>query len=153
MPALTHYATGAMKQAPVLLTTAQAEKILEQLHETASYRGRVLHAVSILTNHVHMVFATPGDPEPDKILDNWKVYASRALNKLVGWKLPAPRPVWWARGGSKRILKTIARRTAATRYVRDQDNPLLLWLSPESTALLATYPDEAWTDALPDPQG
>jgi hypothetical protein len=152
LPALAQYAAKAMVQSSVYLSQPQAQRLLEQFHETANYRGRVISAVAILADHVHIVFGTPGDPSPDKMLNDWKVYASRALNRIAGWVPPAPQPAWWARGGSTRILKNVARRVGAIRYVRDQENPLVLWLNDEASQLLATYPDEAWVDALPDPQ-
>jgi REP element-mobilizing transposase RayT len=152
MPALAGYAAEQMTHPPVYLTHPQAERLLDQFHETARYRGRVIDAVAILSNHIHMVFGTPGDPNPDELLEDWKVYASRALNRLIGWAPPNPRPVWWARGGSKRITKTVARRAGAIRYIQDQETPLVLWLSDEATQLLATYPDEAWADALGEPR-
>ncbi len=118
---------------PILLSLKQAEALLAQLHETAGYRGWVIDAVAVMVNHVHIVFAVPGDPDPSHMLRDWKSYASRALNK-TGPKLPAGR--WWADGGSKRPIKTDERRLAAIKYVRDQENPLLVWLSPEARQLL-----------------
>ena len=108
MPALEAYARDHMSSPPVYLTAVQAGKVIEQLHETARYRGRVVDAVAVMTDHIHLVFGTTGDPDPGKMMDDWKAYASRALNKLIGWSPPAPRPVWWVVGGSKRIVRTEA---------------------------------------------
>jgi hypothetical protein len=46
------------------------------------------------------------------------------------------RPLWWAENGSTRILKALGSRTDAIRYVRDQENPLMVWLSEEARTLL-----------------
>ncbi len=152
MPALAQYAADIMNQRPVYLTDLQAMRLVDQLHETARYRGRVIDAVAIMPDHVHLVFGVLGDPDPDKMLEGWKVYASRALNREAGWAPPTPRPIWWARDGSKRILKATKNRVGAIRYIRDQENPLVVWLSDEATHLLATYPDEAWADSHSEPR-
>ena len=143
---LAAYSAFIRNQPAVFLSGAQAAIVFEQLVETAAYRGRVLDAVAILTDHIHLVFGTPADPDQDKMLDDWKTYASRVLNRHAGWKAPAPRPVWWARDGSKRILKTPANRAGAIRYVRDQHDPLRLWVSDAATQVLAEYSKDVWVE-------
>jgi REP element-mobilizing transposase RayT len=140
IPALERYARDVMTGEPVLLVRPQAEVLLRQLQETAGVRGWVIDAVAILTNHVHVVFGVPGDPDPSGMLRDWKSYASRALNRS-GPRPNAPR--WWADGGSKRRLKDQGHRLAAICYVRDQPDPLLVWLSEEARQLAG----------LPDPPG
>jgi REP element-mobilizing transposase RayT len=153
MPALEQFARNSLRTPPVYLADIHANAVLNQLHETARYRGRQLDAVSILKDHIHLIFGTPGDPDPSEMLEDWKCYASRAMNKLIGWKPPAPRPKWWAIGGSKRILRTESRRVAAMRYVRDQDMPLVLWLSDRAIGLLAQYLDgPAWNEDGGEPR-
>ena len=152
MPALADFASEVMTQPPVYLVKTQAERLFDQLQETARYRGRIIDAVAIMTDHIHLVFGTPGDPDQDEMLEDWKVYASRALNRHAGWTPPTPRPIWWARGGSTRVLQATINRTSAIRYVRDQENPLVCWLSDEAAQLLATYPAEAWADLLGEPR-
>src|SRR5688572_2026107 len=78
MPALAAYAAEVMNQPPVYLSKPHADRIFDQLHETACYRKRVIDAVAILSDHVHLVFGTPGDPDPGDMLEDWKAYASRA---------------------------------------------------------------------------
>ena len=138
-PALARYA-AAISADPVGLTPAQAAAVARQLRETAAYRGRLILAAAVLVNHVHLVFGTPGDPDPDQMLADWKAWASRALNRLAGWAAPAPRPVWWERDGSKRPLKGGPARASAVRYARDQDGPLVVWVGDEAADLLAAYP-------------
>jgi REP element-mobilizing transposase RayT len=140
MPALAAYARDVMTSAPVYLSAEQAGHVALQLHETARYRGRQIDAIAVLTDHVHLVFGTPGDPDPDDMLDDWKSYASRALNRLIGWAPPAKRPDWWVIGGSKRILRQPARRAAAIRYVLSQEQPLVVWVGPTVPQLLEEYP-------------
>jgi len=136
IPALAAYAARLLKSEPVSLTLEHARILLPQFHETAQVRGWQIDAVAILTTHVHIVFGVPGDPDPSKMLGDWKSYGSRSLNRSLG-KRPGE---WWADNGSKRPLKTDFRRWAANRYVRDQENPLLVWLSNEAQLLLADEP-------------
>lgn len=133
IPALERYARQTMQSEPVRLNLKQAEALLAQFHETALYRNWVIDAVAVMVSHVHVVFGVRGDPDPSGMLRDWKSYASRALNQ--GWsRLPSGR--WWADQGSKRPIKTDERRLAAIRYVRDQEAPLLVWLSDEARQLL-----------------
>jgi REP element-mobilizing transposase RayT len=135
MPALAAHARGLLKSEPILLDLPRAETLLTQFHETATYRGWQIDAVAILTTHAHIVFGVPGDPDPSRMLGDWKSYGSRALNRRFG-----RQPEWWAERGSKRRLKTALSRWGAIRYVRDQENPLLVWLSDDATAILADLP-------------
>jgi len=142
MPALERYAKSVMRRSPVLLNAEQAAVLLPKLIAHAKYRGWLLDAAAILANHVHVVFGVPGDPDPDEMLADWKSYASRPLNRLVGWSGESDskrargekrtRPIWWERDGSTRRLKDESRRVAAIRYVRDQENSLAGWLSEET---------------------
>src|SRR5262249_52755231 len=74
---------------------------------------------------------------PSDMLRDWKSYASRALNRHGPRRDPGLR---WAGGGSKRPLKTPERRRAAILYVRDQENPLLVWLSGEARRIVDDLP-------------
>jgi REP element-mobilizing transposase RayT len=133
IPPLQRYAQEAMSGEPLLLSARQAEVLLAQFHETARYRKWVIDAVAVLVNHVHIVVGVPGDPDPSDMLRDWKSYASRALNR-IGPRREAGR--CWADRGSKRRIKTNENRLAAIRYVRDQENALLVWLSAEARQLL-----------------
>ena len=133
IPALERYARGIMVGDPVFLSRLQADAILAQLHETATFRGWILDAVAVVANHVHVVFGVPGDPDPSEMLKSWKSYASRALNRL-GVKPNAPR--WFADGGSKQPLREDEDRKGAIRYVRDQSGALTVWLSEDASRLI-----------------
>ena len=136
MPKLTEYARDLLKSEPVMLIVEQANVLLTQFHETAVFRGWQIDAVAILGTHIHLVFGVPNDPDPAKMLGDWKSYGSRVLNRR--WNKMAG--TWWAVSGSKRPLKTSRRRWAAIRYVRDQENSLLIWLSNEAKLLLVEPP-------------
>jgi REP element-mobilizing transposase RayT len=132
IPRLEEYSRAIMAGEPVLLERRMADVVLGQLKETATFRGWVIDAVAIMANHVHVVYGVPGDPDPSAMLRDWKSYASRALNRS-GAKPAGPR--WWADQGSKRRLKDEDHRVVAIRYVRDQPEPLLVWLSEDARRL------------------
>jgi len=133
-PGLEAYARIIMPADATVLSYEHAHALLPQFHETAAHRGWAIDAVAVLSTHVHLVFGVPGNPDPSDLLRDWKAYASRALNRKFGKKLKGR---WFADRASKRRLKTPLRRQAAIAYVRDQDNPLLVWLSDEAKRILS----------------
>jgi REP element-mobilizing transposase RayT len=132
LPSLRAYAASIMTEAPVLLELAQAEALAEQLRETAGHRGWRLLALAVMANHVHVVVGVPGDPDPEKLLADFKAWGTRRLND--GW---GRRGHWWTQGGSRRPKKTAAALRAAIQYVRDQPFALVVWLDPEAIAWIA----------------
>lgn len=133
IPALEAFSRRLQSGEAVRLDLPHAEALLAQFHETAGCRRWALDAVAIIPNHVHIVFGVTGDPDPSKMLHDWKSYASRALNRTFG---PPPAPRWWADGGSKRIVRDEMDRINRIQYVRDQESPLLVWLRDEAVALV-----------------
>ena len=133
MPGLERAAHSRLKCLPILLNTTQAATVLDQFHETASYRGWQCLAVAIMRNHVHLIVSAPGDPQPDVLLKDFKSYASRALNKI--WEKPASG-TWWTESGSKRKKATYQSLVNAVRYVANQEHPLLVWIHPEWQAII-----------------
>ena len=124
IPGIERAAQEALAGPPVRVTKEQAEALFEQFRETGSVRGWQLFAVAIMANHCHIVVGVPGDPEPATLLQAFKSYGSRKLNKLWG------RPVngtWWTESGSKRKLANSQSVLTAIRYVMEQEFPLLIW--------------------------
>jgi REP element-mobilizing transposase RayT len=128
LPGLCRCAVESLKGPPILLTLPQAEALLVQFQETAQYRGYTLDAVAIMRNHLHWVLTVSGDPDPNRVLADFKAYGSRALNRQFG------RPsseTWWTCQGSKRILRDETALQSAIHYVLyKQPHPLVIW-SPE----------------------
>ena len=125
MPELERAARRRMRGPPVLLTTAHADAALAQFRETAGFRAWSIDAVAVMANHFHIVVGVPGDPEPGKILGDFKSWATRALSRQFG--KPASE-TWWTAQGSKRRLRSEAARQGAIHYVLfEQYAPLLIW--------------------------
>jgi REP element-mobilizing transposase RayT len=128
LPGLQAYASAIMTEDAVRLDLAQAEALAGQLRETAGHRGWRLLALAVMANHVHVVVGVPGDPDPEKLLGDFKAWGTRRLNS--GWDR---RKHWWTQSGSTRPKKTAAALRAAIEYVRDQPHALVVWLDPEAT--------------------
>ena len=130
LPALRGFAQATLQCDPIFLTASQANVLLAQFHETARFRGWMLLAAAVMANHVHLVVAVPGDPEPEKLLQSFKAYGSRALNQKFG------RPVsdtWWTASGSTRKLPNENAVRGAVEYVRRQQRPLVVWVYEEAS--------------------
>ena len=126
-PHLEAWSREQLKCDPVLLTLAQAEVLSEQFFETAGVRGWNLLAFAIVTTHVHIVLGVVGDPDPMKLLRDFKTYGSRALNR----KYPCPASdTWWTELGSKRKLKDELSILGAIRYTVEQNPALIIWTAP-----------------------
>jgi REP element-mobilizing transposase RayT len=130
-PNLVEYVKDIMDEDAVTLDVIQAESIAEQLRETAHFRRWNLLVIAVMTNHVHLVVGVQDDPDPERLLADFKAWCTRKLNKSY-----APRKHWWVQSGSKRKKDTPEAIRAAVEYVRDQPNPLITWLSAKVAARL-----------------
>jgi REP element-mobilizing transposase RayT len=116
-------AQGCMVGKPVWLTAEQARIVADQFQATARFRGWHLVAVAVMANHVHLVVGVAGDPDPAKLIHDFKSYATRAL-KAAGHVPAGGR--WWTESGSRRKLPDERAVQAASEYVRRQRNPLIV---------------------------
>ena len=128
MPELRQHVEKLLSAPPVFLNRQHADVLLAQFQETANYRGWLLIGAAVMVSHVHVAVGVPVDPDPETMLRDFKAYGSRALNRR--WGKPKS-DTWWTESGSKRRLKTDDSVLRATRYVRDQESPLLVWIHPE----------------------
>jgi REP element-mobilizing transposase RayT len=106
------------------LTAEQARVVAEQFRQTARFRGWLLSAGAVMANHVHLVVGAPGDPDPAKLIHDFKSYATRAL-KAAGHVPSGAR--WWTESGSRQKLPDDQAVSAAIEYVRRQHAPLVVW--------------------------
>lgn len=126
MQGLRNAALEQMKGSPIFLDLAKAQAIIAQFQETATHRKWELCAASVMFDHFHLVVGVEGDPDPWVMLRDFKSYASRALNRK--WGKP-PSETWWTESGSKRKLPNDEALRNGVMYVRDQREPLVVWLS------------------------
>jgi REP element-mobilizing transposase RayT len=127
MPGLEHESRTIMKGPPIRLTVEQAEVLLNQIRETAGFRRWTICAVAIMVDHFHIVVGVEGDPNPSKVLGDFKSWGTRTLGKRFGE--PAAKTWWTERGSKRKLCGDVA---DAVHYVLyDQFDPLLTW-SPET---------------------
>ena len=120
-----------MDQAAYALDTQRREIVLGAVQEVCCHRNWHLLAAHVRTNHVHAVVEAVEKPE--KILNTFKSYGSRALNQ-AGLDKAKRR---WTRHGSTRYLWKPKEIVAAIEYVvRGQGAAMAVY--DESTSRAAT---------------
>jgi len=88
-----------MDQAPYELDARRRELALHAMVEACSHRRWLLFAAHVRSNHVHAVVGA--DVRPEIVMNCFKSYASRALNRSG---LDLPNRKRWTRHGSTRHL-------------------------------------------------
>ena len=117
-----------MDQAPYLLNARARGAVLEAIYEVCLHRRWSLLAAHIRMTHVHAV--VDADAKPEKVMNDFKSYASRCLNQ-AGLDEPARRR--WARHGSTRWLWKRDDVSAAIQYVVDeQGEPMAVFRATEA---------------------
>jgi REP element-mobilizing transposase RayT len=101
-----------MSDAPYHLDAVRREAVLTAIREVCAHRGWTLLAAHTRTGHVHAVVEACETPE--RVMNAWKCYASRALNQM---KLDHPGRRRWARHGSTRHLWNSDAVSRAIHYV------------------------------------
>ena len=125
LPGLHIAAQSKLQCPPIYFDKPKCELLLDQFQETASVRKWSLQAVAIMSNHFHIVVAVVDDPDPHKILSDFKAYGSRRLNTHFG---KPPSDTWWTTNGSKRKLQDEKHIVDTVNYVLyKQPNPLVVW--------------------------
>ena len=113
-----------MDQPPYAMDNESRAMVLQALAEVCSHRGWNLLAAHVRSNHVHVI--VEAEVPPEKVMNDFKAYASRALNRLEGEK-PGRRR--WARHGSTRWLWKDQDVREAIRYVvEEQGEPMAVFL-------------------------
>jgi len=92
-----------------------------------AHRGWDLLAAHVRSNHVHAILEA--EIPPERIMNEFKAYASRELNRLGG---DGPGRKRWARHGSTRWLWQDQDVREAIRYVvEEQGEPMALFLAEQ----------------------
>ncbi|MEO7142771.1 MAG: transposase [Bryobacteraceae bacterium] len=114
-----------MRQAPYLLDRDGRAAVLAALREVCAHRGWSLLAAHVRKNHVHGVLEA--GVRPERIMVDFKSYASRGLNRLGR---EGPDRKRWARHGSTRWLWKDQEVQEAIRYVvEEQGEPMALFVA------------------------
>jgi REP element-mobilizing transposase RayT len=112
-----------MDQAPYLLSAPNRNAVLGAIREVCLHRRWSLMAAHIRTTHVHVV--VEADAKPERVMNDFKSYASRRLNESSP---EGPNRKRWGRHGSTRWLRDQDDIFAAIRYVVDrQGEPMAVF--------------------------
>jgi REP element-mobilizing transposase RayT len=99
--------------------------VLEAIREVCVHRGWSFLAAHVRTNHVHAI--VEADVRPERVMNDFKTYASRELNRLGRDGADRKR---WARHGSTRWLWKDRDVQEAIRYVIEaQGEPMELFVA------------------------
>jgi REP element-mobilizing transposase RayT len=116
-----------MLQDPYVLDREGRAIVLASLRRHCGYRGWNLLAAHVRSNHVHAI--VEAEIRPERIMIEFKSYASRELNHL---RSDGPNRRRWARHGSTRWLwKDQDVREAIHYVVEDQGEPMALFVAEE----------------------
>src|SRR5260370_33311562 len=115
-----------MDQKPYFLDPLRRAAVIESIREVCLHRGWTLLAAHVRTTHVHLIVEAHAKPE--KIMNDFKSYASRKLNHL---KCDTPNRKRWAHHGSTRWLFQDKNVRQAIRYVVDEQGELMRVLVTE----------------------
>jgi REP element-mobilizing transposase RayT len=113
--------TQRMKGEPVILNPDQRRCVEEGVHETCSIRKWNLQAISVRTNHVHVVVGARA--KPGIVLNALKANATRKMRENGCWK-NSRTP--WVDKGSNRYLwneKSVARAIDYVLYGQGDELP------------------------------
>ncbi len=101
-----------MDQPPYNLDLTRRDLVLQAIQVVCAHRNWKLLAAHVRSNHVHTVVGAEAPPE--RIMNDFKAYASRHLNRMG---LDEPGRKRWARHGSTRWLWKPPHISAAIQYV------------------------------------
>jgi REP element-mobilizing transposase RayT len=112
-----------MDQSPYIMDQRDQSIVLEAICEVCSYRGWLLLAAHVRTNHVHVV--VEAEAAPEKVMGDFKRYASRSLGRSGRG---GPGRKRWARHGSTLWLwKDEEVRNAVKYVVEEQGAPMAVF--------------------------
>ncbi len=116
-----------MLQDPYVLDEVARPAVLAAIQRHCAYRGWNLLAAHVRSNHVHIL--VEAETQPERIMNEFKSYASRELNQLTSERPDRKR---WARHGSTRWLWKDQDVRHALQYVIDeQGEPMALFVADE----------------------
>lgn len=114
-PAMEAANRKRLRQEPYMLDEPRRTVVLRTIREVAAHRKWKLWAVHVRTNHVHVVVTA--DSKPEKVMADFKAWASRRLREAFGESADRDR---WTQHGSTRYLNTHASLDAAIAYVVEE---------------------------------
>ena len=84
-PRWTHHNARSLKRGAVILDAAQRKSVERSIHANCDCRGWHLYALSVRTNHVHIVVSI-GSLKPERALIAFKANATKQMRLDGCWK-------------------------------------------------------------------
>jgi REP element-mobilizing transposase RayT len=109
-----------LKDMPFKMNEHQRRIVLAAILEVCQFRNWIAHAVHVRSNHIHAVVCAKAKPE--KIMNDFKVYATKALRKETV-RLDLAKV--WTRHGSTKYLWYDQALDDAIKYVRDGQGKMM----------------------------
>lgn len=119
---LLKHSQKRLKNKPFNLNSESCEIIESAIREVCDYRKRLLHAINLRTNHVHLVVSV-GETNPSKALNSFKSYATRRLREKNIWSFE--HSPWASRGSRKHLWNEKHLEIAVDYVINGQGNELL----------------------------
>lgn len=113
---------GNMREEPYLLGADRRAVVLDTIQEVARHRGWTVWASHVRSTHVHVIVTA--DAKPEKVMSDFKAYASRRLKERLAEPPDCKR---WTQHGSTRYLWNEEQVRSQIEYVLDgQGTPMAL---------------------------
>ncbi|WP_235034003.1 transposase [Roseiconus lacunae] len=100
-PLLADWCRDRLKEKPVILNQAQRREVEQVIRRHANIRGWELHAVSVRSNHVHVVATSCAAPKT--VRDQLKANATTALRRMPD---AISQQKVWTKGGDMEFIDT-----------------------------------------------
>jgi REP element-mobilizing transposase RayT len=127
-PVLEEAMRQKLEEPPFVLDAQRRRVVRLSIEEVSTHRRWALIALHVRSNHIHVVVRANADP--DKVMNDYKAYASRRL-KEAGFDEKRKRR--WTEGGSKRFLWQPESVATTVKYViEEQGQPMESLFLPEN---------------------
>ena len=114
-----------LKNHPVILDKNIREVVLKSILQVCGHRGWIAHAIHVRSNHIHIVVS--GEEKPEKMMVDFKAYATRAIRKNSNNKSVIIK--YWSQHGSTKYLWTKENLVSTIDYVKDRQGKVMsLWI-------------------------
>ena len=128
-PGLNTKEQSLLKNPPIKLNASCRNAVLQAILEVCKFRGWFAHSIHVRSNHVHIVVS--GQEEPEKMMRDFKVYATKAIKKAG--EISAER--YWTKHGSTKYIWTKERLQSSIEYVRNGQGNIMAYGVTEPQAL------------------
>ena len=119
-PDRCRFERAEMTQPPYKLDASARKLVMDAIIEVCAFRTWELLAAHVLEKHVHIVVQASAPPE--KVMHDFKAYASRKLNRTG---LEKPDTKRWTRHGSTRYKWTTEEVAEAVDYAVRRQGPMM----------------------------